>query len=130
MQGLFSFDGRLYRAKFWLIIVVTDIAMFVLLGILTAVTGGSLEMGPDGATPSIGGGGIGGGLVALVIVVAAVWIGLAVGVKRYHDRGKSGWSALIALVPVIGGLWYLVECGFLRGTPAPDVYGPDPLAAA
>ena len=69
-----------------------------------------------------------GNLVALVIVLAAVWIGLAVGVKRYHDRGKSGWWVLIALVPVIGGLWYLIECGFLRGTIGPNAYGPD-LAA-
>jgi uncharacterized membrane protein YhaH (DUF805 family) len=26
-------------------------------------------------------------------------------------------------------LWYLIECGFLRGTPGPNSYGPDPLAA-
>jgi hypothetical protein len=30
-------------------------------------------------------------------------------------------------VPVIGGLWYLVECGFLKGTTGPHNYGPDPL---
>ncbi len=69
-----------------------------------------------------------GNLVALVIFVAAVWIGFAVGVKRYHDRGKSGWWVLIVLVPVIGGLWYLIECGFLRGTIGPNAYGPDPVA--
>ncbi len=49
--------------------------------------------------------------------------------KRYHDRNKSGWWVLIVFVPVIGGLWYLIECGFLRGTPGPNNYGPDPLAA-
>jgi len=31
---------------------------------------------------------------------------------------------------VIGGLWYLIECGFLRGTAGSNAYGPDPLAAA
>jgi uncharacterized membrane protein YhaH (DUF805 family) len=36
---------------------------------------------------------------------------------------------LIALVPVIGGLWYLIECGFLKGTTGPNNYGPDPLSA-
>jgi len=30
---------------------------------------------------------------------------------------------------VIGGLLYLIECGFLKGTTAPNDYGPDPLAA-
>ena len=57
MQGLFSFNGRLNRAKFWLILIVTDIAMFVLLGILVAVTGGSMTMGADGSMPAMGGGG-------------------------------------------------------------------------
>jgi len=127
MQSLFSFDGRLNRAKFWLILIATDIAVFVLLAILVAVTGGSMTMGEDGSMPSMGGGVIG-NLVALVIFVAAVWIGFAVGVKRYHDRGKSGWWVLIALVPVVGGLWYLIECGFLRGTIGPNAYGPDPVA--
>jgi uncharacterized membrane protein YhaH (DUF805 family) len=127
MQGLFSFDGRLNRARFWLILIATDIAAAVLLGILTAATGGSMTMGPDGSMPTVGGGVVG-YLVALVIVLAAFWIGLAVGVKRYHDRGKSGWWVLIALVPVIGGLWYLIECGFLRGTIGPNAYGPDPVA--
>ena len=127
MQSLFSFDGRLNRAKFWLILIATDIAVFVLLAILVAVIGGSMTMGEDGSMPSMGGGVIG-NLVALVIFVAAVWIGFAVGVKRYHDRGKSGWWVLIVLVPVIGGLWYLIECGFLRGTIGPNAYGPDPVA--
>ena len=127
MQSLFSFDGRLNRAKFWLILIATDIAVFVLLAILVAVTGGSMTMGEDGSMPTMGGGVIG-NLVALVIFVAAVWIGFAVGVKRYHDRGKSGWWVLIVLVPVIGGLWYLIECGFLRGTIGPNAYGPDPVA--
>ena len=127
MQSLFSFDGRLNRAKFWLILIATDIAVFVLLAILVAVTGGSMTMGEDGSMPSMGGGVIG-NLVALVLFVAAAWIGLAVGVKRFHDRGKSGWWVLIVLVPVVGGLWYLIECGFLRGTIGPNAYGPDPLA--
>jgi uncharacterized membrane protein YhaH (DUF805 family) len=56
------------------------------------------------------------------------WITIAVGIKRFHARNKSGVWVLIIFVPVIGGLWYLIECGFLRGTPGPNNYGPDPLA--
>ena len=54
---------------------------------------------------------------------------VAIGVKRLHDRNKTGWWMLIILLPVIGGLWYLIECGFLKGTTGPNTYGPDPLTA-
>ena len=33
---------------------------------------------------------------------------------------------LIALIPWIGVLWVLVECGFLEGTNGPNQYGGDP----
>jgi uncharacterized membrane protein YhaH (DUF805 family) len=126
MQNLFSFSGRLNRAKFWLTLIITDIVLFVIIGVLAVMGGGSMDMAADGSMPTLGGG-IVGGIVAFVVMVAAVWIGLAVGVKRFHDRGKTGWWVLIALVPVIGGLWYLIECGFLRGTIGPNAYGPDPV---
>lgn len=32
---------------------------------------------------------------------------LAVTVRRLHDRGKSGWWVLIALVPVIGTIYLI-----------------------
>ena len=128
MQTLFSFHGRLNRMKFWLIPIAVDIVLSVVLGILIVMGGGSMEMAADGTMPPLGGG-IVGSIVAFVVVVAAVWISLAVAVKRYHDRGKAGWWILITLVPVIGGLWYLIECGFLRGTIGPNAYGPDPLSS-
>lgn len=126
MQSLFSFSGRLNRAKFWLILIATDIVMFVVFAVLVAMGGGSMEMAADGSMPTLGGG-IVGNIVAVLVWAAGVWIGLATGVKRFHDRGKTGWWVLIVLVPVIGGLWYLIECGFLRGTVGPNAYGPDPL---
>jgi len=39
------------------------------------------------------------GIVLLVVGVGAFWISLAVAVKRYHDRNKTGWWVLIVLVP-------------------------------
>ena len=128
MQSLFSFGGRINRAKFWFIVIGTDVVIFIVLGILAAMGGGSMEMTADGSMPTLGGG-IVGNIVAFLVMVAGVWIGLAAGVKRFHDRGKTGWWVLIALVPVIGGLWYLIECGFLRGNVGPNAYGPDPIAA-
>jgi uncharacterized membrane protein YhaH (DUF805 family) len=52
---------------------------------------------------------------------------LAIYAKRWHDRDKSGWWSLIALVPIIGGIWIFIELGCLRGADGPNQYGPDPL---
>ncbi|TGR16409.1 DUF805 domain-containing protein, partial [Mesorhizobium sp. M8A.F.Ca.ET.197.01.1.1] len=48
--------------------------------------------------------------------------------KRWHDRNKSGWWTLIGLIPIIGGIWLLIELGILEGTRGANQYGPDPLA--
>jgi uncharacterized membrane protein YhaH (DUF805 family) len=122
---LFSVQGRANRAKFWLValgIVVVEMILFaVLLG------GAVLSGDPQQIEAAIGPVAY---AVILVFVVVATWVSVVVAVKRYHDRNKSGWWVLIVFVPFIGGLWYLIECGFLRGTPGPNAYGPDPLAAA
>ena len=127
---LFSFTGRANRAKFWLVLIVTDIVGMILFGIIGAIGGGSMMPDASG-NMSMGGGTMGfvTAILALIVLIAMVWIGLAVAVKRYHDRNKSGWWVLICLVPVIGGLWYVIECGFLKGTAGANTYGADPLAA-
>lgn len=125
MQNLlFSFQGRINRARFWLIHVGMWVVMAVAFGVL--VGGAALSGDPEAAMRSAG---TVPGLILAVVYVVMVWIGLAAGVKRWHDRNKSGWWILIGLVPVIGGLWYLIECGFLPGTPGPNTYGDDPLAS-
>ena len=121
---LFGFHGRANRAKFWLValgIFVIEIIIFAALGGTTA-----MSTDPQQAMANLG---PGVGIVLFVFGIVALWISIAVAVKRYHDRNKSGWWVLIVLVPIIGGLWYLIECGFLRGTPGSNNYGPDPLAA-
>ena len=39
---------------------------------------------------------------AQLAAIAALWMKLAVLVKRWHDRDKSGWWVLITFIPVIG----------------------------
>ena len=122
---LFGFQGRANRAKWWLValgILVVEVILFA------AIFGGAAMSGdPEQIASAIG---PFAGIVIFVFAVIATWISIAVAVKRYHDRNKSGWWVLIIFVPVIGGLWYFIECGFLRGTLGPNTYGPDPLAAA
>ena len=122
---LFSVQGRANRAKFWLValgIAVIEVILFaVILG------GAAMSGDPEKIAAAMG---PVASIVILAFVVIATWISVSVAVKRYHDRNKSGWWVLIVFVPVIGGLWYLIECGFLRGTSGPNNYGPDPLAIA
>jgi uncharacterized membrane protein YhaH (DUF805 family) len=125
---LFSFEGRINRARFWLVALGIFVAEMIILGILFASLGGGAAMSadPEQAMAAIGGIGM---VILAVVVVVATWISLAIGVKRWHDRNKTGWWMLINFVPVIGPFWYLIECGFLKGTSGPNIYGADPLAA-
>jgi len=109
---LFSFEGRINRQPYWMCflgIFVTNIIVAVISGIM-------------------------GDTLALIILIpygiALLWVSLAISVKRWHDRDKSGWWVLIGLIPVIGTIWVLVENGFLRGTEGQNRFGPGLLAGA
>jgi uncharacterized membrane protein YhaH (DUF805 family) len=119
---LFGFRGRLTRAKFWLV----ALGIFVVELILFAALGGQAAMSanPQESLPAIG---PIAGIMIFIFGIVVTWIALAVAVKRYHDRDKSGWWVLIIFVPLVGGFWYLIECGFLRGTEGYNQYGADPL---
>jgi uncharacterized membrane protein YhaH (DUF805 family) len=120
---LFGVRGRITRAKFWLValgILVIEALLFTAIGGAAAMSGD-----PDKALAAIG------PIASFVLFffgIVATWISVAVAIKRFHDRDKSGWWVLIIFVPVIGALWYLIECGFLRGTDGHNKYGHDPLA--
>ena len=107
-----SFEGRINRGKFWAGYVALWIATGIVVGLLSAFLGDSASFW----------------ILYFIAVAFLVVVGLAVQVKRWHDRGKSGWWVLIALIPLIGPLWALIETGFLPGTNGPNEYGPDPLA--
>jgi uncharacterized membrane protein YhaH (DUF805 family) len=114
---LFSFDGRINRARFWTGVAVL-VAIYIVLLVLNLVA--ALIFGEGVVTLLVG-------IVSIAAYLAMIWPSIALGVKRFHDRNKSGWWVLISLVPIIGGIWYLVECGFLEGTRGPNQFGPDPL---
>jgi len=117
MQALlFSFQGRVNRAKFWLVAIVATVVVSIVIGIVF----GGMAAGSNSSN-ALGAMGVVGGILLL-------WINLAVAVKRCHDRNRSGWFVLLSLVPFLN-IWYIVEVGFLKGTTGPNTYGPDPLAA-
>ncbi len=118
-EFLFSFQGRVTRSDYWLRFYLP-----------TSVVSVALIMGL-GAVLDNGGSPEAAGFLALLVFlpygVALTWSSLAVQAKRWHDRDKSGWWILIGFVPIIGGFWVLIECGFLRGTYGPNRFGDDPL---
>jgi uncharacterized membrane protein YhaH (DUF805 family) len=116
-NDFFAFDGRIGRAKWWLLNVASNVVGFALVFAITML----LPANPDEFPPATY-------FFALLVYASAFGaIFLAIGAKRWHDRDKSGWWALLAFVPVIGGIWTLVECGFLKGTAGPNRFGADPL---
>lgn len=66
------------------------------------------------------------GLVGGIANILFAWIALVSSIRRYHDRDKSGWWLFMALIPLIGGIWQLIELGFLAGTQGDNGYGPMP----
>lgn len=108
---LFSFQGRVNRAKIWLYILIAigaEIVYFTVFWMLVGASGLGLLTGL--ASP---GAALAGGLsvilaivLSLVFLVAVLWTGFAVAVKRLHDRNKSGWwLAVFYIVPgVLDGI--------------------------
>ncbi len=67
------------------------------------------------------------GLLAFVASVLLLLAGLALHLKRLHDRGKSWPWLLLLLVPVVGLIWVIIDLGLLEGEADPNRYGPPPL---
>ena len=61
-----------------------------------------------------------------MLALVLFWSLIAIQVKRWHDRDKSGWWIFINIIPFIG-FWALIENGFLRGTEGKNRFGEDPL---
>ena len=102
---LFGRQGRIGRRRWWLWGVAMPIGMGLYFTVLLRVAG----VAPRSTD--------------ILVNLLLFWPTLAVSVKRWHDRGKSGWWVLIALVPVIGWVWVLIENGLLRGDAGPNRFG-------
>lgn len=101
-QILFSFKGRINRAKYW--------AIQLLIGVVTGILFLIASHFNNTAVFAL----------LLLYIICAAWISLAVNVKRWHDLNKSGWSELTRVTAFF-------ELGFYKGTYGPNRFGPDPL---
>ena len=142
LRLFFSFRGRAGRASFWLV-SLTWVVLSLAFGYVWSATGAAdVQVGQDLRVD------VSFGLWTLVLLVS----GIAIAVRRLHDRNKRAWwillfyvappvvqtiaemtdldSAVEVWLMVLSGaltLWAFIEFGCLRGTLGPNPYGPDPL---
>lgn len=97
--------GRIGRGGFWLRhVVVLPVAMFL------CISAEQIVGRPLGLVAAL--------LATLFLV--SVWG------RRLHDRGRSALWLLVAAVPVLGALFLLVDCGFLRSRASAERFGDAP----
>lgn len=94
-----EFNGRSTRSEYWYFVL----ANFILSIILSFFSD----------TISI--------IYGLIIIIPS----LALGVRRLHDIGKSGWNILWGLLPIIGMI-YLIILYCRKSQEVGNVYGPNP----
>ena len=109
VQKYAEFDGRAKRTEFWLFMlihVIISLILSVLDFFVLRITLGNL------------------GLLSTLYGLALLVPILAVGCRRLHDSGKSGWLQLIFLIPLVG--WIIMIILFVLPSGDDNKYGPRP----
>lgn len=105
-----EFSGRASRKEYWTFCLVNfGIALLlgVPTGLLKAFANVDLTFLPN------------------IYSLAVLCPGIAVSVRRLHDTDRSGWWALVGLIPLIGGITLLVfMC--LEGNKSDNKFGSSP----
>lgn len=99
--------------------------MFVLVNVLISIVLGVIDGIMSGVANGVSGSSninltMLGSLYSLFVLLPS----LAVGVRRLHDTGRSGWWMLLAIVPLVNIL--LLVFFIQEGATGPNEYGPDP----
>ena len=99
-----TFSGRARRSEYW---------FFYLAVIIATVIAAILDLIIDSE------------VLEWIVFAVTIVPNLAVGSRRMHDIGKSGWAQLICIIPIVG--WILIIVWFCRdGDPRQNEYGPSP----
>lgn len=103
-----QFDGRARRAEYWYFVLYN-----ALISMGCSIIDNLLFKGIA--------------ILAGIYSLAVLIPGIAVGVRRLHDIGKSGWFLLVSLIPIVGAIWLIVLLS-TPGNVGDNQYGPDPKA--
>lgn len=101
-----NFQGRARRSEYWWWYLFYLIVYIILAVIDSMIFGQPAVLA---------------GLFALGSIIPAI----AVGVRRLHDTGRSGWWLLIALIPLVGAI-VLIVFYVMDSQPGVNKYGPNP----
>lgn len=99
-----SSNGRISRSHYWGSVGLLFLAGAVL-GVFTPIAESGLII-----------------VVRLLFTVLYFFIAI----KRFHDLGKSGYFALLTLVPIVNILVVVFWLGMIPGTPGQNPYGNEP----
>ena len=114
-QKLFSSKGRINRLNYLLyniaLQIVASIAQFIFITALAFIDEDSAIIGVILF------------ILTSVLVIACIYSGICLTIKRWHDLNKSGWYTLLCLliIPAI----YII---FAKGTDGPNKYGLKPVS--
>lgn len=105
-----QFDGRASRREYWTFFLV-NFAVAIILSIVDGIIG-------FGHT----------GLLVNIFALATLVPSIAIMVRRLHDTDRSGWWALISLIPF--GALVLLAFMFFDGTQGSNRFGSDPKSTS
>ena len=110
-----SFQGRARREEYWFFVLFNMIVGF-LIGLLDGLFGTEVQVGFVMTV----------GLFGTIYNLAVLLPAIALAARRMHDLDKSGWWQLIAIIPIVGWIWYFILT-VLEGTRGPNRFGEDPI---
>jgi len=112
-----QFTGRASRSEFWyfaLFYFLLDVAVLI---IDTYLLNPVLGVVPQQAGQ--------GGVLQMLFALALLVPSIALGIRRLHDIGKSGWWYLLVFIPVIG--WLLLLYFYVTDSqPGTNRFGENP----
>lgn len=96
------FTGRARRSEYWYFFLFS-----LIISVVLTILDGALGLANSGN-----------GVISSIYSLATLIPSIAVGVRRMHDVGKSGWFILIPI--------YNLVLACTNGVAGPNEYGPDP----
>ena len=121
-QKYATFEGRAKRSEFWwwMLFQTLVTGVVALIGVVFMIAAGTGNSGGQVNGPLL--------VIGMIFYVVAIVVALgllvptyAVGCRRLHDRGMSGWLQLLTLVPC--GNIVLLVFWVMGGTPGANTYG-------